>query len=434
MNKDKKSKLRKILVGLDPDSKPDVLAAELNEKIDELKASIKDPKDYSGNIESLKNAILSVHRNFLDKAKRFVGPEALEALRVELEAKIPVFEKYDDTELKEVIKNHTEQLEDKFKKLRIEAMSRGGAMNRQININSSVMSAKYTDINFIQGSNILLSKTDDDTNKRVNITIAGSVIGGTPGGSNTQVQFNDSGVFAGDSGLTFDKASNVLSAGGLNIATGGTLTFASAGTKNLSISGGTLSFNDNSSAFKIFLTAPDVAGSNKVVTVPDATGTVALTANPTDITVPDEAYGAGWNASLEVPTKNAVYDKMETLSSVFTTAGVYSPTASITANLDASPTMTEAQYMRVGDTVTVSGRFTADPTLTATQTNFEITLPVATNIGAVEDLAGVAFCGTIATMGAELKGSTANDKAVVSWVASDVNSQSWSYTHSYQII
>jgi hypothetical protein len=38
-----------------------------------------------------------------------------------------------------------------------------------------------------------------------------------------------------------------------------------------------------------------------------------LTSN-VDISVPDEAYGAGWNGSLEVPTKNAVYDQMETLS------------------------------------------------------------------------------------------------------------------------
>lgn len=29
--------------------------------------------------------------------------------------------------------------------------------------------------------------------------------------------------------------------------------------------------------------------------------------------MPDEAYGVGWNGSLEVPTKNAVYDKIETL-------------------------------------------------------------------------------------------------------------------------
>lgn len=32
-----------------------------------------------------------------------------------------------------------------------------------------------------------------------------------------------------------------------------------------------------------------------------------------DVQVPDEAYGAGWNGSTEVPTKNAVYDKIETM-------------------------------------------------------------------------------------------------------------------------
>lgn len=30
-----------------------------------------------------------------------------------------------------------------------------------------------------------------------------------------------------------------------------------------------------------------------------------------DVTVPDEAYGVGWDGNLEVPTKNAVYDKIE---------------------------------------------------------------------------------------------------------------------------
>jgi hypothetical protein len=34
-----------------------------------------------------------------------------------------------------------------------------------------------------------------------------------------------------------------------------------------------------------------------------------------DLSVPDEAYGAGWDGSTEVPTKNAVYDKIESLSS-----------------------------------------------------------------------------------------------------------------------
>lgn len=33
-----------------------------------------------------------------------------------------------------------------------------------------------------------------------------------------------------------------------------------------------------------------------------------------DLIVTDEAYGAGWDGSLEVPTKNAVYDKIQTIS------------------------------------------------------------------------------------------------------------------------
>ena len=114
--------------------------------------------------------------------------------------------------------------------------------------------------------------------------------------------------------------------------------------------------------------------------------------------------------------------------------GVYSPTRSAEVNMDANVTMTEAQYMRVGNTVTVSGRFTADPTLTATATSFEITLPVASNFGAVEDAAGTAFCGSIAAMGAEVTASVANNTLVISWISSDITSQSWSWHATYQVI
>jgi len=55
-------------------------------------------------------------------------------------------------------------------------------------------------------------------------------------------------------------------------------------------------------------------------------------------------------------------------------AGVWTPTRSAEANMDANVTMFEGQYMRVGNTVTCSGRFTADPTLTATATSFESNL------------------------------------------------------------
>ena len=115
-------------------------------------------------------------------------------------------------------------------------------------------------------------------------------------------------------------------------------------------------------------------------------------------------------------------------------AGTYTPTRSAEANMDANVTMTEAQYLRVGNTITVSGRFTADPTLTATATSFEMTLPIASNVGAAEDVAGTAFCGAIAGMGAAITGSVANDTAVISWIASDITSQTWSYDFTYQVI
>jgi len=42
-----------------------------------------------------------------------------------------------------------------------------------------------------------------------------SASGGTPGGSNTQIQFNDGGAFGGSAGFTFDKTSNSLTVNGV---------------------------------------------------------------------------------------------------------------------------------------------------------------------------------------------------------------------------
>ncbi len=57
-------------------------------------------------------------------------------------------------------------------------------------------------------------------------------------------------------------------------------------------------------------------GGNITTTSNDLTGAIVqisstIVISAVDITVPDEAYGVGWNANLEVPTKNAVYDKIE---------------------------------------------------------------------------------------------------------------------------
>lgn len=115
-------------------------------------------------------------------------------------------------------------------------------------------------------------------------------------------------------------------------------------------------------------------------------------------------------------------------------SGVYTPTRSAEANLDGNVTLTEAQWLSVGTTVTVSGRFTANPTLTATATSFEISLPVASNFGAVEDAAGTAACGGIAGMCAEVIAVPANDTMQIQWIASDITSKTWSFIASYEVI
>lgn len=89
--------------------------------------------------------------------------------------------------------------------------------------------------------------------------------GGVPGGANTQVQFNDSGAFGGDAGLTYNKATDTLIIGtALNIAgTANQIILQSAGVT------GTITWTPTTS--------------NKIITLPDLTGTVALGAGTSTV-------------------------------------------------------------------------------------------------------------------------------------------------------
>ena len=71
----------------------------------------------------------------------------------------------------------------------------------------------------------------------------------------------------------------------------------------------------DSRRFKFIISS---ATAERSITLQDATGTIALTVNPTAITVPDDVYDATtWNGSTQVPTKNAVRDKIESLVPTF---------------------------------------------------------------------------------------------------------------------
>ncbi|MEZ5013788.1 MAG: hypothetical protein R2794_05805 [Chitinophagales bacterium] len=112
-------------------------------------------------------------------------------------------------------------------------------------------------------------------------------------------------------------------------------------------------------------------------------------------------------------------------------SGTYSPSTSNLSNVG-SLSVTETQWIRVGNVVTVSGRFTVTPTTTA-GCSFEISFPIASNITNADDCAGVAFCGSIAGQGAEVIGVVANDTALIQWVSTNTTTSTWSYTYNYEV-
>lgn len=112
-------------------------------------------------------------------------------------------------------------------------------------------------------------------------------------------------------------------------------------------------------------------------------------------------------------------------------AGTYTPTLTNVTNLDAS-TAYQAQYIRIGATVTVSGKVDVDPTAAAA-TELGVSLPVASNFGANEDCAGVAH-QQAAQEGGAISADTANDRASLQFLATGTASRTMYFTFTYQVI
>lgn len=127
-----------------------------------------------------------------------------------------------------------------------------------------------------------------------------------------------------------------------------------------------------------------------------------------DISVPDEAYDAtAWNGSLEVPTKNAIRDKIESMG---TSSGVWTPTLTNVSNAN-SLTAFSSHYMRIGNQVSFSGKVTLTQA-TQGDTTFGISLPIASNFGTATDAAGTGTCVEfVATAdGIYIEADTTNDR------------------------
>lgn len=118
----------------------------------------------------------------------------------------------------------------------------------------------------------------------------------------------------------------------------------------------------------------------------------------------------------------------------------YTPQESAETNHAAAMTIYPATFFAVGNLVTVSGRFIADPNAATTLTSFELSLPPGYNsqLANAYELKGVAVCGSVAGAGstgmvAEIFANAASNTAKVQWISSDVTAQTWSYSFTYQV-
>lgn len=113
-------------------------------------------------------------------------------------------------------------------------------------------------------------------------------------------------------------------------------------------------------------------------------------------------------------------------------SGTYSPTLVGVTNIG-TITSHPSQYIRVGGVVYVSGYADVDPTADLSDTVWDIPLPIASNLGAVEHLAGSAAANAINEAWG-IFANTTDDRARVQAICQSDASHTVFYQFSYRII
>lgn len=121
---------------------------------------------------------------------------------------------------------------------------------------------------------------------------------------------------------------------------------------------------------------------------------------------------------------------------ILPTSGTYTPTATNVTNITSS-TPNNTTYQRVGNIVNVTGSITVTTTL-AVASQVDVSLPIASNIGAVTDLNGLGD-GANGTggvsLGAYITGDATNDRASIFFTSVGVGATYTIYYHfSYKVI
>lgn len=112
---------------------------------------------------------------------------------------------------------------------------------------------------------------------------------------------------------------------------------------------------------------------------------------------------------------------------------VYTPTLTNVANISAS-TAYPTQYLRVGNSVFVSGQVDFTTVLGGQPTNLGISLPFASDFAQVYQCAGTAFTAAPTKEGAVVRGDITNNRAEIQYEDTNAGTHTMCFQFMYRII
>jgi hypothetical protein len=163
------------------------------------------------------------------------------------------------------------------------------------------------------------------TNGTGNLTwvAQGGAGNGNPGGSNTQIQFNDAGLFGGVTGFTFDKVSGNVAIPGALVVTGNVsganITGSSVTAVNITANTGV--FTGNGAALTN-LTGANVSGTVANATFATSAGSATTAATVTTAAQPN-VTSLGNLVSLNILGTTSVFETIENVTLIGAQAGTY---------------------------------------------------------------------------------------------------------------
>lgn len=178
-----KRNLRKILGTINPSIRGELAASQVKDDLNKNLADL--TAIFVEKIDRLREEFFTMLNARLTELPDHV--QSVSNLRVELSTKLAELEKKDiraiQDQIQDIVSNKIDlatlkdDLEEKINTVKTEFLKRissigGGNANREIRLNSSVMSTRYTDINFIPGSTLGIVVSDNDTSKRADLTVS----------------------------------------------------------------------------------------------------------------------------------------------------------------------------------------------------------------------------------------------------------------------